>query len=132
MKYNLIANPVTGDIIGTTTDAAGPQGEYLIVENPSGVSDPARLCLSNGNVALREPRPSMAHRWNHGWVIDPLLADGEAKRKRTNLLSESDWTQMPDVPNPQKVQWAQYRQALRDITDQPGYPLNVVWPIPPA
>lgn len=27
--------------------------------------------------------------------------------------------------------WAQYRQALRDITDQPGFPFDVTWPEEP-
>jgi len=27
--------------------------------------------------------------------------------------------------------YATYRQALRDITDQPGFPLFVNWPIKP-
>lgn len=49
-------------------------------------------------------------------------------QKRNNLLLASDWTQLPDVPLATKENWAVYRQALRDITLQTGYPLNVVWP----
>lgn len=50
---------------------------------------------------------------------------------RARLLNESDWTQLPDVPLETKSAWADYRQALRDITEQPGFPKNVVWPEKP-
>jgi hypothetical protein len=53
------------------------------------------------------------------------------KTQRNRLLYESDWTQMPDVALLNKTAWATYRQELRDITSQPGYPNNVVWPTPP-
>lgn len=52
--------------------------------------------------------------------------------RRQKLLRDSDWTQLPDVPLSTKQLWAAYRQALRDITSQPGYPLHVVWPVPPS
>ena len=52
--------------------------------------------------------------------------------KRNQLLLESDWTQLPDVPSNTKDQWAEYRQALRDITKQDGYPENVEFPIVPS
>jgi hypothetical protein len=55
----------------------------------------------------------------------------EVGNTRGLLLVQSDWTQLPDVPLETKTQWATYRQALRDITDQPGYPFNIVWPTPP-
>ena len=51
--------------------------------------------------------------------------------KRSKLLISSDWTQMPDVTLANKPAWATYRQALRDITAQTGYPFNIVWPTPP-
>ena len=62
-------------------------------------------------------------------------ADVEAQvlSKRSALLQGSDWTQLPDVPltDEQKAAWATYRQELRDIPQQSGYPYNVVWPTPP-
>jgi len=56
----------------------------------------------------------------------------EALMRRAQELKESDWTQLPDVPQATKDLWTPYRQALRDITDQPGYPHNIDWPTPPA
>lgn len=54
-----------------------------------------------------------------------------ARSKRFSLLQESDWTQYNDVVLPNKDEWAAYRQALRDITNQDGWPTNIVWPIKP-
>ena len=54
----------------------------------------------------------------------------EARDKRNALLSQSDWTQAADAPVDQTA-WATYRQALRDITDQAGFPENIDWPIAP-
>jgi hypothetical protein len=51
--------------------------------------------------------------------------------ERQDLLQASDWTQLPDVSIDTKSAWAAYRQELRDITDQPGFPDNIVWPTPP-
>ena len=53
--------------------------------------------------------------------------------KRINLLYQSDWTQIPNNPltSQQQQDWAAYRQALRDIPNQSGYPNNVIWPTPP-
>ena len=54
-----------------------------------------------------------------------------ARFMRDQLLAQSDWTQLPDVPQSVKDAWAPYRQALRDITQQPGFPTEVVWPTTP-
>lgn len=50
--------------------------------------------------------------------------------KRNELLFNSDWTQLPDSPltEQKKLLWAEYRQNLRDITKQPEFPTNIIWP----
>ena len=40
---------------------------------------------------------------------------------RNQLLTASDWTQLPDAPVNQEA-WAVYRQALRDLTDHVNFP----------
>jgi hypothetical protein len=54
------------------------------------------------------------------------------REQRDYLLTQSDWTQLPDVPEATKTMWATYRQALRDITAQPGFPQDVTWPEKPT
>jgi len=55
----------------------------------------------------------------------------EVRTQRDALLKESDWTQVADAPVDQSA-WADYRQALRDVPQQEGFPQEVVWPNPPA
>jgi hypothetical protein len=56
------------------------------------------------------------------------------REERNKLLSQSDWTQIDDAPltTVQKAAWALYRQALRDLPQQEGFPRTVSWPSPPA
>ena len=55
----------------------------------------------------------------------------QARNKRNALLNQSDWTQVADAPVDQAA-WATYRQSLRDITDQVGFPESVDWPATPT
>jgi hypothetical protein len=62
-------------------------------------------------------------------VIAKKVADARAERNR--LLSETDWTQAKDVPDSVSTKWAPYRQALRDVPQQAGFPDNIQWPSKP-
>jgi len=53
------------------------------------------------------------------------------RNTRTTKLAECDWTQLADSPV-DKAAWATYRQALRDVPTQAGFPWNVVWPDQPT
>ena len=52
------------------------------------------------------------------------------RKQRDEKLAESDWTQVADAPV-NKTTWATYRQALRDITTQSGFPWTITWPTKP-
>jgi hypothetical protein len=55
------------------------------------------------------------------------------RNKRNDLLSRSDWTQLPDA-SVDKQAWATYRQALRDITETYANATDkseIVWPVKP-
>lgn len=54
----------------------------------------------------------------------------QVRQDRNHLLAACDWTQTLDA-QVDRAAWASYRQALRDITSQPGFPFSVVWPTPP-
>jgi hypothetical protein len=60
---------------------------------------------------------------------EPALT-ATAREQRKILLQQSDWTQISDA-TVDKISWATYRQALRDITTQSGFPWNITWPAPP-
>lgn len=83
---------------------------------------------------------------NHGWTYDgstfapppqpspeEILAKAaaDARAFRDQLLAQTDWTQAADVPQATKDKWAPYRQALRDVPQQPGFPENIQWPAKP-
>lgn len=81
--------------------------------------------------------------WNRAWVVSDASADeitqrteaqwGRVRAKRNAKLAACDWTQLSDTPLSLelKIQWREYRQALRDITLQTD-PFNIVWPQEPA
>ena len=65
-------------------------------------------------------------------TADELEADKQSlaakvRAERNKLLSDCDWTQLADAPV-DSVIYAKYRQDLRDITKQDGFPMSVVWP----
>jgi len=57
----------------------------------------------------------------------------EARAERDGLLRDSDWTQLADsvLDETALVLWQSYRQALRDVPQQPGFPETVEWPSRP-
>ena len=65
-----------------------------------------------------------------GYTCTKRVDVAAIRTKRNALLAASDWTQVADAPVDQ-VAWATYRQALRDVTDQVGFPENVDWPVEP-
>lgn len=54
--------------------------------------------------------------------------------QRDAKLAVCDWTQLPDAPLSAagKTAWGTYRQALRDVPEQTGFPANVAWPVAPG
>jgi hypothetical protein len=78
--------------------------------------------------------------WSLGWTIVDLGTEDQqaAKMKqsavvrqiRNSKLKECDWTQLSDS-QVDKQTWAAYRQELRDIPGQEGFPWNVAWPNKP-
>ncbi len=57
-------------------------------------------------------------------------AAAQVRSKRNTMLSNSDWTQIADS-TADKQAWAVYRQALRDVTAQQGFPWTIQWPEQP-
>ena len=91
-------------------------------------------------------------KWFTKYVLGPIFTDNEeqtaaeqeaaykarrdaeqgenVRRSRNQMLSETDWTQLEDSPV-DKAAWATYRQALRDVPTQEGFPWTVQWPEKP-
>lgn len=62
---------------------------------------------------------------------EPFDYAAAVRAERNAKLTVCDWTQLADAPV-DDLAWAIYRQALRDVPRQDGFPLNVVWPEPPT
>lgn len=65
------------------------------------------------------------------------LPEGQASQnvrtQRDRLLTETDWVVVKAYECNENVpsQWEIYRQALRDIPSQSGFPFEVTWPAKP-
>jgi hypothetical protein len=118
--------------------AALPEG-YVRVQPSSQPSEDELKVIAEGTPALVDGM------WTQTWVqsdkytADELVAynakkevdkQQEERNVRTSLLAKSDWTQLADSPV-DKAAWATYRQALRDITAQSGFPWEITWPETP-
>ena len=66
--------------------------------------------------------------WNAG-ANDRKAA--EVRAERNAKLAATDWPQAADTPQAIKDKYAPYRQALRDVPAQNGFPNTVVWPTQP-
>lgn len=88
---------------------------------------------------VREGAPVYDNGWKQSWVVLPaediekrlLELSENARAERNSLLAQTDWTQIADS-TVDKSAWATYRQALRDVPQQPGFPYSVVWPNEPT
>lgn len=58
-------------------------------------------------------------------------AANSVRAKRDKLISETDYFMLQDAP-PAPAGVEEYRQDLRDITLQDGFPFDVIWPEKPA
>lgn len=77
-----------------------------------------------------------AGNWSLPFVIEQLpqeQAESNVRARRDGLLQETDWIVAKSYERGEPVpsDWASYRQALRDITAQAGFPYSVVWPTKP-
>lgn len=63
----------------------------------------------------------------------PETAD-EIRARRDRLLAATDWAVLPDSPlDAQSLEAVKtYRQALRDVPQQDGFPGTITWPEMPA
>ena len=82
--------------------------------------------------------------WVEEWISTPATPEQIAERteakanevrlQRNQLLTDCDWTQLPDAPldADAKLAWQLYREALREVPEQAGFPWDVQWPTEPA
>jgi hypothetical protein len=102
-------------------------GFYLAPNDHSvEISDQLHSELLQGNCTGRPIIPDA-----NGFPILGELPKANPRIERDRLLLESDFRMIPDSPF-DKAAWGAYRQDLRDLTKQVGYPDNVAWPEAPV
>ena len=104
-------------------------------------------------VSTRDGEEQIDGQWYSRFVVGPIFfgneestaAEQEAdyragvdadtartvRKDRDNKLAQTDWTQLADSSADATV-WATYRQALRDVPSQAGFPHDVTWPVEPT
>jgi hypothetical protein len=129
---------VTGEYIGVSKAWADPltPGEYMLPGSATFIQPPAY-------------QQGKARFWaNWAWEYRDLVPDttpveevqteeqaaAAARSIRNRMLAATDWTQVRDCPinATSSFAFAEYRQALRDVPQQAGFPLDIQWPVPPA
>lgn len=78
---------------------------------------------------------------DQGWFVvgdaPPAPAESTAAElaweKAKQMLRESDWAMLSDVPMTagDKAKWIEYRRGLREVRLQPEFPNNINWPVCP-
>lgn len=117
----------------TTDEVLEALGADVVFEGPQ--AQPTRY-----QVAFRDGVVQMDGRWFTKYSVADMDAEAIAakdaeqaksvREQRNQKLKDSDWTQVADAPV-DKAAWATYRQALRDITAQAGFPWDIQWPAQP-
>ena len=129
----------------TTTEVLEALGADVVFEGPQ----------ATGGTVYQYSQASGVEQVDGKWytkhILGPVFTDGETtaaeqevaykaskdaeqaksvRATRGEKLADSDWTQVADAPVDKAV-WATYRQALRDITGQSGFPWTITWPESP-
>jgi hypothetical protein len=129
----------------TTTEVLTALGADIVFEGPQ---------ASGGTVYQYSQASGVEQvdgKWYTKYILGPVFTDGETtavaqevayktskdaeqaksvRASRDEKLKNCDWTQVADAPVDKAV-WATYRQALRDVTTQTGFPWTITWPDAP-
>ena len=136
-----------GAVFGTplTEEFINQYGGDIVFEGPQ---------ASGGTVyqySQRDGVEQVEGKWYTKYILGPVFTDGETtaaeqeaaykamkdaeqatnvRTSRTEMLKDCDWTQIADS-TADKTAWATYRQALRDVPLQAGFPWTITWPETP-
>ena len=127
----------------TTTEILDQLGADVVFEGPQ---------ATGGTVyqySMRQGVELIGSNWHTKYVLGPIFTGETAaadeaeykarkdaeravvvRQERSTKLKECDWTQTADSPV-NKETWATYRQSLRDVPSQEGFPWTITWPTQP-
>ena len=152
-KYNYaFCDNETGNIDSIMTvadvqnfaEGKGPDGRWVILldrdTNHKEAMEKTYWDVVARSWQSRSAPPTPYYNWtvDKKWVLDSDRIGVDLRIARNQLLSESDWTQMPDsqLSDSKKAEWVTYRQALRDVPANANAELaslnGFVWPTKPS
>jgi len=129
----------------TTTEVLEALGADVVFEGPQATGGTVYQYSQASGVEQVDGK------WYTKYILGPVFTDGETtaaeqevaykaskdaeqaksvRASRDEKLKDCDWTQVADAPVDKAV-WATYRQALRDVTTQTGFPWTITWPDEP-
>ena len=134
-EFRAYQRAIDGPSWGTTTDEVlEALGADVVFEGPQATPTRYQVSFRDG------VEQDAGGRWFTKYSVADLDAEGIAAKDadqsksvrddRNKRLTETDWTQVADAPV-DKAAWATYRQALRDVPSQGGFPWDVQWPTQP-
>lgn len=131
-------NPNTSFPRNPSTEELAAWNVFPVVGRPKPEYNPANQNCTQVNPTLE------GNEWVMAWEVTSASAEEIAERlseqseavrfERNVRLAECDWTQLPDssLSNVDKTFWKTYRQQLRKVPEQTGFPWQVQWPVKPA
>lgn len=118
----------------TTTEVLEALGADVVFEGPQ--AQPTRY-----QTAFSDGVEQVDGKWYTKYSVADMDAEAIAAKDaeqaksvradRNAKLAASDWTQGKDIPDNISSNWATYRQALRDVPAQAGFPWDIQWPAQP-
>ena len=133
-----------------TVELLSDFGYDPILEGPQAITTPPY------EISQRAGIEEVNGQWFTKYIVGPVFTDNEeqtaeeqeaayrqrideeagerVREDRNKRLADCDWTQLPDSPldADAKLAWQLYRETLRMVPEQPGFPHNVEWPEEPT
>ena len=105
------------------------------------VASATKPIINEATQSVEEDTPTLINEvWTQNWVVTTLTSDQQAtlttnesvkiRQQRNAKLTACDWTQIADAPV-DKTAWSTYRQSLRDLPKESGFPWTITWPTQP-
>ena len=125
--------PVTGEF------ECEPENFFVRMPEPPTIREQPEFDYFTERLEQRDHE--MGDEWIE-WDVIPLTAeeqeqvleqaDWDARNARNHWLMMSDWIFTPDSQPEDMDAWLEYRQALRDLPEQEGWPKVIDWPVKPG
>ena len=117
LGYSLVGGQIPDEI---------PDGEFYLSWNGQIPQPTYNYVVQDGAVVLRSDAERQSYQ-------DEVLARS-IRGQRDALLTQTDYVILPDAPYSDETQsnYRTYRQQLRDLPAQAGFPNNIIWPVKPT